>query len=197
MIRQSHSRYCSEATSNDTIPFDIQIMSSNVGLSTPRGSGTSGYIQGNKAHLKPRSQPYPSSNTDAPRYKPRQPDPQILEHTRKRAIEVEVFALRDELETEGKLDEDEIDDRCDALRQRLQKEAASGKGGVDARHLKSHQVHELAKAKIEESERLRKALGIKETYEEGSHWRRHEERKADAERERASGGRMDRRGNID
>jgi len=42
--------------------------------------------------------------------------------------------------------------------------------------LKSHQVHELAKAKIEESERLRKALGISADYEEGSHWKRQEER---------------------
>ena len=41
-------------------------------------------------------------------------------------------------------------------------------------------MHELAKAKIEESEKLRRALGIREDYEEGSHWRRQEER----ERER-------------
>jgi hypothetical protein len=37
-------------------------------------------------------------------------------------------------------------------------------------------VHELAKAKIEESEKLRKALGIREDYEEGSHWKKQEER---------------------
>jgi len=41
-------------------------------------------------------------------------------------------------------------------------------------------VHELAKAKIEESEKLRKALGIREDYEEGSHWKRQEERLRDA-----------------
>lgn len=54
--------------------------------------------------------------------------------------------------------------------------------------MKSHQVHELAKAKIEESEKLRKALGISKDYEEGSHWKRQEERKMDAERERGRGG---------
>jgi len=48
--------------------------------------------------------------------------------------------------------------------------------------LKSHQVHELAKAKIEESEKLRRALGIRDDYEEGSHWRRQEDKaKKDAE----------------
>lgn len=75
------------------------------------------------------------------------------------------------------LDEDEIDDRCDALRKKLEGERKAGKSsGPDARNLKSHQVHDLAKAKIEESERLRKALGISEDYEEGSHWRKQEER---------------------
>ena len=45
-----------------------------------------------------------------------------------------------------------------------------------ARGLKAHQVHELAAAKIVESERLRKALGIREDYEEGGHWKEQEER---------------------
>jgi hypothetical protein len=42
--------------------------------------------------------------------------------------------------------------------------------------LKPHQVHELAEAKIAESERLRKALGISEGYVEGQHWERGKER---------------------
>ena len=48
-------------------------------------------------------------------------------------------------------------------------------------------MHELAKAKIEESEKLRKALGISKEYEEGSHWKRQEERKLELERERGKG----------
>lgn len=48
--------------------------------------------------------------------------------------------------------------------------------GPNAKRLKSHQIHDLAKAKIEESERLRMALGISADYEEGSHWRKQEER---------------------
>lgn len=73
-----------------------------------------------------------------------------------------------------RLDEDEIDTKCEALRQNLAKEghgpSASGKG------LKKHQVHEMAAAKIEESDRLRRALGISKDYEEGSHWKKQEER---------------------
>lgn len=77
-------------------------MSSNVGLSTPRGSGTSGYVQRNLSHLKPRDRivPYPK-DFDSIKHRQRQPDQEILEHDRQRAIEVKVFELRDKLEDEG------------------------------------------------------------------------------------------------
>jgi hypothetical protein len=76
-------------------------MSDNVGLTTPRGSGTSGYVQRNLAFLKPRDMgaPYPQ-DYDNMRHKQRQPDKGILEHDRKREVEVKVFELRDKLEEE-------------------------------------------------------------------------------------------------
>ncbi|KAI1435756.1 cwf21-domain-containing protein [Xylaria sp. CBS 124048] len=156
-------------------------MSDNVGLSTPRGSGTSGYVQRNLAHMKPRDRaaPYPR-DLDHLKHRQRQPDKGILEHDRKREVEVKVFELRDQLEDEG-VKEEEIDRRCDALRKELQ-EKMNKPGGRDSassmprRNLKSHQVHELADAKIKESERLRDALKISKHYEEGSHWKRQEER---------------------
>ena len=84
--------------------------------------------------------------------------------------------------TRYRVDEDDIDDQCDALRKRLEAEQARKGGGPSARGLKSHQVHELAQAKIQESEKLRRALGISKDYEEGSHWRRQEERAAEREK---------------
>lgn len=195
-------------------------MSSNVGLSTPRGSGTSGYVQRNMSYLKPRNAgygaPYPpiSSSTSSPGagggFKQRKPDQQILEHDRKRAIEVKVLEERERLEEENErfedegqgdkvLSDEEIDERCDALRQKLLKELEDYQEGSEGRHdrtgpgpdrvgggrdrgrngsgdggsgpykerrqYKSYQVHELAEAKLEETERLRKALGIKEDWE--------------------------------
>jgi len=75
------------------------------------------------------------------------------------------------------IEEDEIDDQCEALRRKLNQERRDGKDlGPNAKRLKSHQVHDLAKAKIEDNERLRKALGISADYEEGSHWRKQDER---------------------
>ncbi|CAG5153900.1 uncharacterized protein ALTATR162_LOCUS3377 [Alternaria atra] len=156
-------------------------MADNVGLTTPRGSGTSGYVQKNRSLLRPRDkiQPYPK-DWESAKHRPRQPDAEILEHEAKREIEVKVLELRDKLEDEG-VDEDEIDDQCEGLRRKLDQERKDGKDlGPNAKRLKSHQVHDLAKAKAEESERLRKALGISADYEEGSHWRKQEERMRDS-----------------
>lgn len=77
-------------------------MADNVGLTTPRGSGTSGYVQKNRSLLRPRDKvaPYQKDNDHA-RHRPRQPDAEILEHEAKRDIEVKVFELRDKLEDEG------------------------------------------------------------------------------------------------
>ncbi|KXX74993.1 Pre-mRNA-splicing factor cwc-21 [Madurella mycetomatis] len=162
-------------------------MSDNVGLSTPRGSGTSGYVQRNLAHMRPRDMaaPYQPRDLDNLKHKQRQPDKGLLEHERKREVEVKVFELRDKLEEEG-VEEEEIDSRCDELRKKLLAEMeknqdgdrrrGSGGGVGPRRNLKMHQVHELADAKMKESERLRQALKISKDYEEGSHWRRQEER---------------------
>ena len=83
------------------------------------------------------------------------------------------------------VDEDEIEARTQALREKLTAEAEKdsrrpGARAAAARGLKAHQVHELAAAKIEESEKLRKALGIREDYEEGSHWAKQDQRLRDA-----------------
>ena len=74
------------------------------------------------------------------------------------------------------MDEDEIETRCDELRKKLLAEMSSGRTSGPRRNFKEHQVHEMADAKIKESERLRKALKISSNYEEGSHWKKQEER---------------------
>lgn len=93
------------ALNSDTSTTDTSLhfsMSSNVGLSTPRGSGTSGYVQRNSANLRLRddAKPYPT-DLDSIRQRQRQPDKEILVHEQKREIEVKVFELRDKLEDEG------------------------------------------------------------------------------------------------
>lgn len=77
------------------------------------------------------------------------------------------------------VDEEEIDLQTSALRQKLSSSSLSDSKSDRKGQFKPHQVHELAQAKIEESEKLRKALGISANYEEGSHWKKQEERLRD------------------
>lgn len=172
-------------------------MSSNVGLSTPRGSGTSGYVQRNLSVLKPRDAgvgvPYTLDGNNRGGPKTRKPDEDILKHDRLREIEVKVLELRDTLEDAGK-DDDEIETETEKLRERLtqemergSKKGAGGAAGSKSR-LKSYQVHEMAEAKERESERLRRALGLKagEVPEDGEHpMARQEKRRRKKEEEDA------------
>lgn len=85
------------------------------------------------------------------------------------------------------VDEDEIELQTSALRQKLTSSSSPNPKSDRKGQFKPHQVHELAQAKIEESEKLRKALGISANYEEGSHWKKQEERLRDGLGEKEQG----------
>lgn len=75
-----------------------------IGLASVRGSGTSGYVTTNKFHLKgSRLGPRDShrDRDDAPGGSSRKPNQEILEHNRKRAVEVKLLELRESLEEKG------------------------------------------------------------------------------------------------
>merc|ERR1712000_333564 len=158
-------------------------MSDNVGLSTPRGSGTSGYVQRNHAHIRPRDRgaPYPPKDSDALRHRPRQPDQGILDHERKRAVALKVYELRLELLDEMEKEEEELNElneKCSKLREKLEGGHETGKDKVAPREkFKGHQVHEMADAKLKEMDKWGRALKIPSNYEEGSHWRRQKDRR--------------------
>ena len=72
-------------------------LAAGIGLLTPRGSGTSGYVQGNKFNLRgPPPQRNDRRDDDGPVQK--KPNKEILEHNRKRQIELEVEVMRVQLE---------------------------------------------------------------------------------------------------
>ncbi|KAL9931236.1 hypothetical protein V8E36_009913 [Tilletia maclaganii] len=169
-------------------------MYNGVGLQTARGSGTSGYIQRNKSALTYRDD-YGNSDRNMRRDRDqsgpsiRQADKGILEHDRKRKVEVRCMELRDELEDKG-LPEDEVEDQVSRLRETLIEainNPASSFGQhshAEARRLKPSDVHALSAAKAEESEKWKVALGMRADYEEGQgfsneyHQRVREERRA-------------------
>lgn len=94
-------------------------MYNGIGLTTPRGrsvifftmllnvltavfSGTSGYVTRNLSVLRHHETPEERASAwDVAPPKHREPDAGILEHERKRKVEVKCMELRDELEEKG------------------------------------------------------------------------------------------------
>ncbi|BGP15998.1 RNA-splicing factor [Rhodosporidiobolus nylandii] len=141
-----------------------------IGLSTPRGSGTSGHIQANRSNLRRGPRDNFSRDKAADFNDPaggasayRAPDQSILEHERKRRIEAQCFELQVQLEDEGLLSAEDVEAQVSALREKLTAEGAGQKQG----HIKGHERHELAAAKQKADENLRRALGIKADHVEG------------------------------
>ena len=80
-------------------------MYNGIGLPTPRGSGTNGYIQKNFAAVKNRREKVEyKSDADLARFDSRlnkQPNKELLEHQWKRAIELKCVIFQDKLEEQG------------------------------------------------------------------------------------------------
>jgi serine/arginine repetitive matrix protein 2 len=117
----------------------------------------------------------------------RQPDQGILDHERKRKVEIKCMELRDELEEKGyvvvmantgwlvltyRLSEEAIDEAVDTLRERL---IASTllmlpKGGA-----RPTDSHSLAAAKQAEMSRIQRAFGVSADHKEGAAFQRETE----------------------
>lgn len=81
-------------------------MYNGIGLTTPRGSGTNGYIQRNCAFVRPGKKDNVTYKTEEEIEKlhaasNRQPNLDILDHERKRKIEVKCAELEEVLESQG------------------------------------------------------------------------------------------------
>lgn len=74
-------------------------MYNGVGILTPRGTGTSGYVQANKFNLRRA----PTQRTDTPQAeaRTRQPNKEIIDHKVKRQVELLVLQEQERLEDEG------------------------------------------------------------------------------------------------
>lgn len=81
-------------------------MYNRVGISTPRGSGSNGYIQSNRFFLKPKSSQFnPHLNRSHPHRDTwgfiRKPKIDILDHNRRRKKHVKLLELEDKLSEQG------------------------------------------------------------------------------------------------
>lgn len=166
-----------------------------------RGTGTSGYVQTNKFNLRgPPQQRRERDDSKGPTN--RGPNAAILEHNRKREIEVQVELMRDDLEEEG-LSEEEIEEKLAAYRAKLIAKAEEEKqqqaGVVAASRSKANdqETHQLAARKAQQMDKLKNAFGFTEDIKEGDAFNRElqEQKKLDriAEREAKEAARIQER----
>ncbi|KAI9476318.1 MAG: cwf21 domain-containing protein [Benjaminiella poitrasii] len=163
-------------------------MYNGIGLNTPRGSGTNGFVVRNLSFVKP---PPRQKEYDADEFKSnpkvKKANTAILDHDRKRKVEVKCMELRIKLEDEG-LDDEAIEEKVDNLRNELLADIEKI-GETDGKNLKEYETHQLSAAKEKANEKMKKALGINKEYVEGSAFDRElqeklrEERKAKREAE--------------
>jgi serine/arginine repetitive matrix protein 2 len=148
-------------------------MYNGIGLRTVRGSGTSGHVQANSSLLKAKAQirrlaeQKSKASLDAPSHdvRVRKANPDILEHERKRKVEIELIGFRDKLEALG-IPEDDIDVRVEAERKRLREDPRSTSAVFTAVR-GATESHVMAAAKAADDARLRSAFGIAAAHVEG------------------------------
>ncbi|KAI1705604.1 cwf21 domain-containing protein [Ditylenchus destructor] len=137
-------------------------MYNNVGVTTPRGSGSSGYTQKNFASL-PTSQNKSVSTKEAVARSEaevnRKPNPELLDHENKRKLEMKCLEMQDLMEEKGH-SEVEIRQKVDEYRNLLCKEFESGNWEDASEQPNLRNSHTRAKVAKENRDRMRDALGI-------------------------------------
>lgn len=149
-------------------------MYNGIGLQTVRGSGTNGHVQRNFAFVSQGKKDNIHYRTEDDIAKldarsNRQPNLEILDHERKRKIEVKCVELEEVLETQG-FTEEEIQAKVDAYRIRLsctsQKGSETPATDESGRPLRG--THEIAEAQQQKKARLREAFGISDYFVDGT-----------------------------
>lgn len=177
-------------------------MYNGIGLQTPRGSGTNGHVQRNVAFVRPGKKDNVNYRTEDDLAKldaqsNRQPNQGILDHERKRKIEVKCAELEEVLESQG-LSQEEVRAKVEMYRSKLMNQ------GTPSNDLPKdefgrpvvRETHHIAQAQQEKNAKLREAFGISEYFVEGTSFDQDRKAKEDlakseaaqkdlAERERA------------
>jgi len=147
-------------------------MYNGIGLTTPRGTGTSGYVQANLSSLH-FSKNRTDYNTEAEIAKAeaeinREPNAELLDHEFKRAIEIKCVEFEDLMEGKG-FSEEEICSKVDEYRQLLYTDLESGRQEMlDKGELDLRNSHSRAKVAKDARDRFRMAVGIDAAFVDGS-----------------------------
>ncbi|KAJ3856914.1 hypothetical protein EV368DRAFT_23834, partial [Lentinula lateritia] len=141
-------------------------MYNGIGLTTPRGSGTNGYVIRNLSTLRSYEPAQDRASAwDVAPPKHREPDQGILEHERKRQVEVKCLELQLELE-EKEIDDEEIEKQVDELRTKLNANL-NAYAMPSTKKFRPSDTHAIAAAKKSELDKMARALGTRRDYTEG------------------------------
>lgn len=141
-------------------------MYNGVGLTTPRGSGTSGYVQKNLAFVNKTTNRMKfqkeleilKANPPKP---PKKPNQEILQHEQKRLIEIQLIKFSKKLREEG-AEESEIQEKVKVVREYLHQKLEQ------APILTEGSSHSKIFKKFEEIKRFEEAFKIDKNYVPGS-----------------------------
>jgi len=143
-------------------------MYNGIGLQTPRGSGTSGYVQKNLSFVKPQKtreeflkELAQLKENILPPPKPANKD--IVLHQQKREIELHLLKMREKLESEN-VNQDEIELKIQKAAKILHEKFESGE--ISAISTKGS--HEAALGKEREYAKMKKAFNMSDDYKPGS-----------------------------
>ena len=145
-------------------------MYNGIGLSTVRGSATSGHVTKNLSHVQPeffRNKLDMNSgklnNQATPKLRTGNANAEVLDHNRKRNIEAKIFAFEEELAEKGFTD-DEISEKSAQLRKQLELMSRNGDIAQESSKMDSHAI---AVKKLAEINKLKSAFGIADDFVEG------------------------------
>jgi len=147
-------------------------MYNGIGLTTPRGSATSGHVTKNMSYIKPdffrkkldanTGRQEAISNLAASQAKA---NDDILTHNRKREMEAKMFEMQEDMLEQGYTDE-EIESKVSEFKEKFMQ---SHRGGSDGKSKKSQttDTHEIFIQKSRDNERMKNAFGISSKFVEG------------------------------
>lgn len=175
-------------------------MYNGIGLTTVRGSATSGHVSKNLSYLRPEffrnkldSNLSGGRHGDAQRSKTGagfKVNKDVLEHNKKHALEAEVFEFEESLRDSGKYSEETIADKTAEFRIQQQRKESYGSVSRDTSKHPGHatDTHEISARKNEENRKLRSAFGIRDDFVSGASFDpvAQEQRRKEREQERAT-----------
>jgi serine/arginine repetitive matrix protein 2 len=166
-------------------------MYNGIGITTPRGTGTNGYVQRNLSFV-PTKRERVEYVKDADIKKletliEKKGNAEILEHEKKRRIEVKCMEMRDMMLNNG-YDEEVTNQKVQKFRKMLlEREDLYDKTEIEYDEFGrpvSKETHQLAQANDEKNRKLREAFGIGE-YDKKKNAERKAEEAREAERRKA------------